>query len=73
MTDERSITNALINSKLDTVLDELREIKADVHGHEERIRTVEQCQARNGERLGLVGVLNLIVAGLAAYLGSSRR
>jgi len=69
---DRSVTTALINSKLDMILGEIREIKDEVRGHEERIRGVEQCQARNSERLGLVGALNLIVAGIAAWIGSRR-
>ena len=69
---DRSVTNALLDAKLDTIIDEVREVKAEVRGHEERIRDVEQCQARHNERLGLVGLLNLIVAGIAAWIGSRR-
>ena len=68
----KSITNALINAKLDTIIDELREIKEEGKGRETRIRALETSNARHNERLGLVGAINLVVAAAAAYLGSRK-
>jgi len=68
----RSVTSALINAKLDTIIDELREIKDMLKDHETRIRALEQSNARHNERLGLVGALNLIVAAVGAWIGSRR-
>ena len=68
----RSITLALIDAKLDTVIEKVAEVRACQKEQEKRIEALEQDNARTKERLGLVGALNLIVAAVGAWIGSRR-
>lgn len=78
MTDggNRGVTLALISAKLDTVLEKLVEFRREQNEQEERIRSLEQDNARNKERLGLVTgalmVLQVIGSGLAALIGANK-
>lgn len=68
----RSITLALIDAKLDTVLEKLAEFRASQQEHEKRIEALELASARHSERLGIVGTLNLAAAGIAAWIGARK-
>ncbi len=72
----RTITLALIDAKLDTVLERLAEFRQEQNEQEERIRSLEQDNARNKERLGLVAgalaVLQIVGSGIAALVGANK-
>ena len=70
--DRRSVTLALIDAKLDTVLEKLAEFRHCQQEHEKRIEALELASARHNERLGIVGTLNLAAAGIAAWIGARK-
>jgi len=74
--DERGVTLALLDAKLDTVIEKLAKICEDQDEQEERLRRVEQDQARMQERIGLVAgalaVLQFIGSAIAAWVGAMR-
>jgi hypothetical protein len=67
---ERSVTLALIDAKLDTVIEKVAEVRECQKEHEHRIEALERDNARAKERLGLVGLLTLISSAIAAWIGS---
>ena len=66
----RGVTLALIDAKLDTVIEKVAEVRENQKEHEKRIEALEQDNARSKERLGLVGLLTLISSAIAAWIGS---
>jgi len=75
MADE-GVTLALLNAKLDTVIEKVTGLCEDQDQQEERIRALEQDSARFKERLGLVtgalAVLQFIGSAIAAWIGASK-
>jgi len=72
--ERRSVTLALIDAKLDDVINILAEYKVEQGDLEKRVRTNEQQIARLCERLGLIagvlGVASLLFSIAAAVLGT---
>jgi hypothetical protein len=68
--DRRSVTLALIDAKIDVVIEKVAEVRECQKEHEKRIEALEQDNARAKERLGLVGLLTLISSAIAAWIGS---
>ena len=66
----RGVTLALIDAKLDTVIEKVAEVRENQKEYERRIEALEQDNARSKERLGLVGLLTLISSAIAAWIGS---
>jgi predicted nuclease with TOPRIM domain len=73
---DRGVTLALLSEKLDTLLQKVTDLCDDLEKQEERLRKVENEQARMQERIGLVagalGILQLIGSAIAAAIGSMR-
>lgn len=66
---ERSVTLALINSKVDTLLEEVAEIKASLKEYEKRLRDNETGVTRLSERVGIFsGVAVAVSAALSAAI-----
>ena len=70
------VTLALLNAKLDTVIEKVTGLRADQDDTDKRLRCVERDQARLQERVGLVagalGILQLIMSAIAAAIGASK-
>lgn len=70
------VTAALLNAKVDTIIEMLAEYRAEQAEHSDRIRELETDSARLRERVGLFAVAlavgQLIGSALAAYIGAMR-
>ena len=76
-TSNGRVTNAILATKLDAVHEDVKGICTRLDAHDERIRTLEQEQAKQGERIstfarvqaGFSVLSSAIGAGIAWALG----
>jgi len=73
---DQGVTLALIDAKLDTVIEKLADMRRDVDNHATRIRELERSDTRQNERLGMLaavlGIFQLISSTIAAWIGVNR-